>query len=231
VNGAQTYITLFGQEQKTTFSLKEFIWNIEGGIAAALFSAGVLLALFATSSLIPSMLQKGTIDLFISKPLSRSNILLGRYLGATSIVAFNIFYLVIGSWLVLSIKTGLWNSGFLLAGVMIVVTYMIMYSIMMFFGVLTSSSAFSLMVTFLVIIITPMLIARDRIYALLSSKVYGYLLDGLYYFLPKGGELGDMTQKLVRGVMIENWLPLWTSLLFAVFMFFMTQILFSRKNY
>lgn len=231
VDGARTYITIFGQQPHATFSLGELVHNMEGAIAAALFSAGILLALFATSALIPSMLQKGTIDLLIAKPISRGAILLSRYLGATAIVAFNIFYLVIGTWLVLSMKTGIWNPGFLLSGLMIVVMYMVLYSLMTLLGVLSGSSAFSLMVTFIVIVTSPLLIARDTIYAVLPDKVYGYIVDGLYYILPKVGEMGDITQKLVRGAAVTNWFPLWSSLIFGAAMILITYIIFKRKNF
>jgi ABC-type transport system involved in multi-copper enzyme maturation permease subunit len=231
VDGAKAYINVFGQQQRDIVSIKELVAAIEGGIAAALYSAGLLLALFATSSLIPSMLQKGSIDLLISKPLSRNQILMSRFLGASAIVAFNIMYLVLGTWLILSIKTGYWNLGFLLSGVLIIVTFMILYTMMAFFGVLTSSGPFSLMITFLIIVSSPLLIARDKIYALLSNKIYGYIIDGLYYFLPKSGELGDMTQKLVRGVEISSWFPLWSSIFFGFFVFWLTSLLFSKKNF
>jgi ABC-type transport system involved in multi-copper enzyme maturation permease subunit len=231
VDSAQTYISVFGKQHSETISIIELVRTLEGGISTALFSAGLLLALFATSNLIPSMLQKGTIDLFISKPISRFNILFGRYLGASAIVAFNIFYLVLGTWLVLSLKTGVWNPGFLLAGVLIVLTFMILFSLMMFLGVLTTSGAFSLMITFLIIVFSPFLIERDKIYALLSDKIYGYLLDGLYHFLPKVAELGNITQQIVRGMAVGSWLPLWTSLFFTLCMFIFSMLLFYRKNF
>lgn len=231
VNSAQTYISVFGQQHVETIPIGELVTTVEGGIAAALYSAGLLLALFATSSLIPSMLQKGTIDLLVSKPISRMKILTGRFLGASAIVAFNIFYLVLGVWLVLSLKTGVWNPGFLLGGGLIVVTFMILFSLMVLLGILTVSGPFSLMITFLIIVVNPFLIGRDQIYALLSHKIYGYLIDGLYHSLPKVAELGNMTQQLVRGVPVTSWLPLWTSLAFGAVIFYAALYIFSRKNF
>mgnify|MGYP005725418533 CR=1 FL=1 len=231
VNGADAYISLFGQEIDEMIHIEELIYNIESGVAAALFVAGLFLSLFATSSLVPSFLQKGTIDLMISKPLSRWQILTGRYLGAVAIVAFNIFYLVIFSWLILSLKTGVWNFGFLLAGAMIVVTFAIMYALMTFLGVMVRSGPFSLMLTYLVIFISPWLILRDKVYALLSSKFYGYLLDGLYHFLPKWAELSDITRLLAQGSEISSWFPLFTSLMFGAVMFTLSNVVFSRKNF
>ncbi len=231
VDGMKSSISIFGKDIEKITEVEEIIWGIEGGIAVMLFTAGIFMSLFATSSLIPNMLQPGYIDLFLTKPLSRFQILLGRFMGAVSIVAFNIFYLVIFSWIVMSVKTGLWNWGFLLAGLMIVITFAILFALVTFLGVVSRSSAFSLMMTYLILFFSPLLIQRDRIYALLSSKIYGYIVDGLYYILPKTAELGDMTQKLVRGVAVTSWMPLWTSLLFGGIIFVISGFIFQRKNF
>lgn len=231
VDAAESYVSIFGQEIDRAFHLDQVIVGIESAIAVALFTAGLFMSLFATSSLIPSFLDKGSIDLMISKPLSRLQILLGRYLGAVTIVAFNIFYLIIFSWLILSIKTGIWNFGFLLAGVMIVVTFAILFALMTLLSVIVRSGPFALMITYLILFFSPLLLQRDNIYALLSSKFYGYLLDGLYHFLPKTAELGRITEELVRGVSVYSWLPLGTSLGFGALMLAASALIFNRKNF
>lgn len=231
VDAAESYVSIFGQEIDRAFHLDEVIVGIESAIAVALFTAGLFMSLFATSSLIPSFLDKGSIDLMISKPLSRFQILLGRYLGAVAIVAFNIFYLILLSWLILSIKTGIWNFGYLLAGVMIVVTFAILFALMTFLSVMVRSGPFALMITYLILFFSPLLLQRDHIYALLSGKFYGYMLDGLYHFLPKTAELGRITEELVRGVSVFSWLPLGTSLGFGAIMFVASALIFNRKNF
>jgi ABC-type transport system involved in multi-copper enzyme maturation permease subunit len=231
VDGMKSSITLFGKEVPELLDIHQVLQGIESAVAVLLFTGGLFMSLFATSGLIPSLLQMGNIDLIISKPLSRWQILSGRFLGAVSIVAFNVFYLVIFSWLILSLKTGFWNWGFLLSGVMIVITYAILYALMVFLGIVTRSSAFSLMITYLILFFSPLLLQRDQIYALLAGKFYGYLLDGLYHFLPKTSELGNITRLLVQGESINSWTPLWTSLFFGIFMLVFSSILFKRKNF
>jgi len=231
VDGAQSSISLFGIETDQLVELSEVINVIEGAVAILLFTGGIFMSLFATSNLIPTLLQPGFIDLFISKPVSRTQILSGRIIGSVSIVAFNIFYLIFFTWIIMSLKTGLWNWGFLLAGLMIVFTFLILFSLMTFLSILTGSGPFSLMITYLVLFFSPLLIERNKIYALLTSKFYGYLVDGLYYFLPKTTELANMTQQLVRGISVSSWMPLWSSLLFAIFMISISNIIFLRKNF
>jgi hypothetical protein len=138
---------------------------------------------------------------------------------------------VVFSGLVLSIKTGLWNFGFLWSALIIVVTFAVLFSLMTFLSVISKNGPLSLMITYLILFLSPLLLARDQIYALLSSKYYGYLIDGFYYFLPKTAELGDMTQRIARNVEVNSWMPLWTSLLFAFFMLGLSGYIFKRKSF
>lgn len=231
VNGADAYMSLFGQEIDQQVDVQDVIYGIEAVIATFLFTFGCILALFATSSLVPSFLEKGNIDLMISKPLSRWQLLTGRFLGANMVVAFNVFYLIGGTWLILSLKAGIWNWGYLMAGVMIMLTFAIGFALMTLLSVMIRSGPFALMITYLVFTLNFLLIARDQIYALLSSSFYGYILDGLYHFLPKTTELGDITRQLVQGIEVTSWLPLFTSMMFGLLMFGLSTVIFSRKNF
>ncbi len=231
VDGVKSSVSFFGHPAGKLVNLDKLVIGLEGTIAVLLFTGGLFLSLFATSNQIPNFLQPGNIDLFISKPLSRGQLFVGRFLGAVLIVALNVFYLVLFVFLVLSFKTGIWNWGFLLSGLMIVITFAILYSLMAFLGLLTRSSAFSLMITYTILFFSPLLLQRDKIYALLSGKLYGLLLDGLYYFLPKTAELATLTEKLVANNTIPSFAPLCSSLLFGLFMFSVSLILFHRKNF
>lgn len=231
VDGLQSGVTLFGNDIPKQFNLTELVVGVQGVLSVLLFTAGIFLSLFATSSLMPTMLQSGFVDIFLSKPVSRFQIISGRFLGSTLIVALNIFYLVLFSGLVLAIKTGIWNWGFLGAGLIIVLSFTVLFSLMTVLSMVSKNGPLSLMVTYLILFFSPLLLARDQIYALLSSKYYGYLFDGLYYILPKTAELGELTQKIARGVEINSWMPLWSSLLFALCMFLVSAYIFQKKNF
>ena len=99
---------------------------------------GVLvLSIFATASFIPNTLEKGSIDVLLSKPVSRHQILLGRFLGSTLIVLVNVLWCVAGMWLILSVKTGYWNQGFLAVVVPITYSFIVMYTVMMVLGIIS----------------------------------------------------------------------------------------------
>jgi ABC-type transport system involved in multi-copper enzyme maturation permease subunit len=231
VDGAFTAVSVFGLEISGLEEIENIVINMQSFVTVLLFLGGIFISLFATSNLIPTLLQPGFIDLFISKPISRLEIITGRFLGSVAIVAFNVFYLIFGLWLIISLKTNMWNTGFLLAGVMITLTFTILYSLMTFLSLITRSGPFSLMITYTILFFSPLLVQRDQIYALLSAPFYGYVIDSLYYILPKAAELVDMTQKMVGGVTVANWMPLWSSLIFALFLFSLSSFVFIRKNF
>ncbi len=231
VDGAQSAVSVFGIQAPDLIELTTVILGVQSAVAVMLFTGGIFISLFATSNLIPTLLQPGFIDLFISKPISRVQILGGRFLGAISIVAFNIAYLIIGTWLIISIKSGIWTLGFLLGGIMIIVTFTIFFTLMTFLSLITRSGPFALMFTYLVIFFSPLLLQRDSIYALLSSPFYGHLIDTIYYVLPKIAELGAITQQLVNGSDVYSWMPLWSSLIFALVTYIASSIIFSKKNF
>ena len=232
VDGALRGIAVFGNEPgRINFNLGEFVRTIETGIATALFTGGLFLSIFATASLVPNMLQKGHVDWLLSKPISRTNLLIGRFAGALAIVSFNVFYLILGTWLILSIKTGVWHVPFLISGVLIVVIFAVLYAFMVLLGILVQNSAVAIMGAYLVIFFSPWLYQRDRIYALLSERIYQILLDGLYYLTPRTFEFGEIVTRSVLGQPVMAWEPVWHSVLIGLFFFGLAIYFFHKKDF
>ncbi|MEO8515026.1 MAG: ABC transporter permease subunit, partial [Ignavibacteria bacterium] len=61
---------------------KMLVKQVETGFFAISWNLIIFFSLISTASFIPSMLEKGTIDLLISKPISRPMILISKYIGA-----------------------------------------------------------------------------------------------------------------------------------------------------
>ncbi|NIR47702.1 ABC transporter permease subunit [candidate division KSB1 bacterium] len=233
VDGALAMMNVFGKDIETSrkFDISEMIVGIESVIATLVYNGGIFLAIFAAANLVPTMLEKGNIELLVSKPLSRPLILLCRFIGAQSIMVFNVTYLVGGSWLILSMKTGFWHWPYLYSIPMAIAAFAIMYTLMALIGVTTSSTGVSIMVAYVVLFFSPMLIEKDKIYAFLSSKVYYYLLEGLYHALPKTFELGQINRDLVMGKAIGDWSALWTSSFAGLVILSLTVFIFSKKDF
>src|SRR5258708_7372567 len=114
VEGALATVSIFGRSSGKANNLELLIRGVYGGIAAYLYVWGMVIAVFASSGLIPSVLEPGRIELLLSKPISRTHILLGRYAGNVLVVSCNITYLVLGVWLIFGFKTRILEGGFLI---------------------------------------------------------------------------------------------------------------------
>ena len=65
------------------------------------------------------MQDRGTIDLYLSRPVSRFKLLMSRYVAGLILAASNVIYLLGTIWLIVAWKTGVANPRFLLAGAII----------------------------------------------------------------------------------------------------------------
>jgi len=234
VSGGMAMVKLMGNDEQKEMAiekLRDGIIKIESGLAMAMYVGGIFLSIFATASLVPNMLEKGSVDLMLSRPFARWQLLLGRYLGGLSIVAINVAYLIGGAWLILSIKTEFWHVPFLLSGVLIILVFGVLFAIMTFVGVTARNSGVSIIAAYLVIFFSPLLLARDQIYALLSQKIYQWLLDGIYYLTPRTTEVGNITRALVMGESIASWAPLYQSLAVGAGFLLAAIYVFEKKDF
>src|SRR5512146_2031256 len=83
-----TQSIISGIETKTgsDFLIRNIISTLELMIISPLAGLGLLLAIFASSSFVPNMLEKGNIDILLSKPVSRQQLLWGKYIGGLLVV-------------------------------------------------------------------------------------------------------------------------------------------------
>lgn len=131
---------LYGAIDIGKFSVGGVVYTIEdtvvGGWGAALC---MLLGSIITAFFIPNMLRKGTIDLLLAKPIHRVSLLLYKFVGGLSFVFLSLVVLVVGVWLALGIRSGLWSVGFLLTILILTFQFAIFYAVATFIGVLTRS--------------------------------------------------------------------------------------------
>jgi len=230
IEGALSMVKIMGKDVNQP-DIQKALVTIQSIIASTVFTGGIFLSIFTTAGLIPAMLEKGYVELLISKPVSRSHIFISRYLGALSIMAFNVVYLILGSWLILSLKTGIWYLPYLYSIPMVIVAFAIVYALMSLVGVTSRSAGVTIMIAFTVFFLSQFLVQKDAIYAVLSSKVYYYLLEGLYHALPKTFEISKMNLDLVMGRGVESWRPLWTSGLSGSAMLGAALFIFNKRDF
>jgi ABC-type transport system involved in multi-copper enzyme maturation permease subunit len=230
VEGALATVSLFGKEMRSQ-EVTDIVRGVQGALAAFLYGFGLFLAVFASAGLIPTVFEPGRIELLLSKPVRRYHILLGRYLGNLLVIAFNMMYLVVSVWLILGIKTDIWTHQFLYSAGLTIFVFAVLLTIVLLIAVLSESAVLATMVTFGVMIAGLIVAQKSTIERLLTSEWSRDVVRVLYYALPKVWDLGNISRKLVTGVPIEDWMPVWSSALFGVVILGTGLLVFSRRNY
>jgi ABC-type transport system involved in multi-copper enzyme maturation permease subunit len=115
-----------------------------GGVGAAI---AMLLATIVTAFFIPNMLRKGTVDLLLSKPIHRATLLAYKYIGGLTFMFLTTLVTVVGVWLVLGIRSGLWSPNFLLSVFILTFEFAIFYAVSTLVAVLTRSPIVCILVS------------------------------------------------------------------------------------
>ena len=202
VDGALAGARIFGKPLEVggeSVSIDKIVLGFESGFSGFLFLVGTFLALFATAHLVPRLQEKGTIDLYLSRPVGRVPLLLSRYAGGLLLAAANLVYLIGTMWLLIVWKTRVLHPRFLLSGAVILFTIAVLMAFAFLIGVVTSSTGVSLMTTYAIFFFSAILVAHGKISAAVSTETAARIVDGLYWILPKTAELGAATVALVAG--------------------------------
>lgn len=234
VDGTLAAGTLFGRaiemhghapgiEQVVTTGLSVF--------AAMLYALGIFLAVFATGSQVPHLTRRGTVDLYLSRPVSRTHVLLGRFAGAVTLVAANLIFLCGGVFIIISLKTGVWNPRFFAAAAIIFAVFVSFLGFMYLVGVLSGSTPLSIMMPYAVYLISIPLAAHDHIAAAMDSRLAARVVQGLYWVLPKTAELGKETVELVLGKGSLSPVLLGSTMAFGAVCLVLAIVAFNRKNF
>ncbi len=241
VDGALAGVKLFGQSVDVggnPVEIDKIVLGFESGFSGFLYLVGTFLALFATAHLVPRLQEKGTIDLYLSRPIGRVKLLLSRYAGGLLLAAANLAYLIGTMWLIIVWKTHVLHPRFLLAGAVILFAIAVLMAFAFLVGVVTSSTGVSLMGTYAIFFFAAILVAHDKFSAAVSTETAARVIDGLYWILPKTAELGQATVALVAGAEapgrladINHLAVFGSTALFGVAALSLASWLFSRKDF
>jgi ABC-2 type transport system permease protein len=231
VSGATATVAIFGRQTRANPDVERVVRGVYGVIATFLYTWGMFLAVFASAGLVPSVLEPGRIELLLSKPLSRTHILLGRFAGNVLVIALNTVYLVLGVWTILGVKTGIWSPTFLIAIATTTFIFAVLLAVVVLIGVTLESAAAATMISVALMIISPILAQTSLMMRLLSSEWSRNVWRVLYYSLPKVYEIGKMTLDAIQSRTFAGFAPIWSSALFGVVMLGAALVIFARRDF
>ena len=241
VDGALAGAKLFGKEVEmggSEISIEKLVLGFETGFSGFLYVFCTFLAIFATAHLVPRMQEKGTIDLYLARPVSRVRLLLSRYLAGLILAGSNVVYLMGSIWVIVAWKTGVWNTRFLLAGSIIFLVIAVLLAFAFLVGVFTSSTAVSIMATYGIFFFGLMLAAHDKFAAAVSKQWQANVIETLYWVFPKTAELLTAVVAFVGGEQLPERIvrtlapaPFLTTAAFGVGCLILASFLFTRKEF
>lgn len=210
--------------------LEEIVFGAQAFVAGAAYWIGILLALFATGGLVAALTERGQVDVILTKPMSRSQVLAGRLLAVMVVILVLATYLFGAVWLTMSIKSGIWNPRFLLAIGVVFGMFAVVYSVVTLVGVWSGSGPLSFIVTLGVLFISLILSIpglADQIRRPWRSLVVG--ADAVF---PKFADVGvSVVPQLATAQPVATLTPFLTSLLFGAVCYGLAFVLFARKDF
>jgi ABC-type transport system involved in multi-copper enzyme maturation permease subunit len=231
VQGAVSFMGIQSMSRRI-YDVEKFVRVSYSWVSIALYIWGTFLAVFASSGLVPSVLEAGRISLLLSKPLSRTMLLTGRFAGNFLIVALNHIYLIGCVWIIIGLKTHLWEPRFLLAIPVSLFMFAVLLCVVLLIGVVFESAALSVMGPVALMLISAILAQRDVVVRLLSSEWSRQLWTALYSIVPKFYDLGAaMRQVILLDRQADWWMPLWTSAIFGVAALSGAVLVFRKRDF
>jgi ABC-type transport system involved in multi-copper enzyme maturation permease subunit len=124
-----------------TMSLREGVFLFQNYVIGG-FGAWIvlLISVIVTAGFVPNMMQKGTVDLYIAKPIGRAQLLIYKYFGGLTFFFIIISFLIFFTWLIYALRYGFWNPQLLLAIPLMTFYFGILYAISVLFATLTRST-------------------------------------------------------------------------------------------
>lgn len=119
------------------------------GIKIWLAWAATILALVSTAGMIPDLVAGGSIDMMLSKPISRGRLFLTRWCTGLLFAALQALIFTTACFLVIGIRGGAWEPSLFLAVPVLVIFYSYLFCICGLVGLLTRSTIAALIVTML----------------------------------------------------------------------------------
>jgi len=110
------------------------------------FGLGVMIvfvAIIVTSPMIPDTFRSGALHLMLSKPISRSWLFLAKFAGGCIFVSLNLAYVLVGLFLIVGLRFGIWNGGLLACIPLLLFVFVIFYAVSALAGLIWGNAIVS----------------------------------------------------------------------------------------
>ncbi|MGE3817988.1 MAG: transcriptional regulator [Isosphaeraceae bacterium] len=162
-------------------------------------TAGLLLALVWTAGFLPAFLAPRSATVLLAKPVPRRILFLGQFVGVLTFVLAQTTVLIVGTWMALGVRTGVWSPAYLLCIPLLLLQFAIFFSISALIASHLRGTAACILGTILFwILCWGMNYGRHALVALpklspsaaSTAPMLGWVVEAGYWLLPKPADLG-----------------------------------------
>jgi hypothetical protein len=134
----------------------------------------VLLGLVSTAGIFPDLISSGSIDLYVSRPISRWRLFLTEYAGGLVFVALQVTVFSAASFLVIGFRGGSWEAGVFLAIPLVTCIFSFLFSLCVLLGIATRSTVAALLLTLMFwLMLFGLSVTDDFILSIKTMKKHG----------------------------------------------------------
>lgn len=191
----------------------------------------LLLSIFAAVPLVVAALEKGWVELTLTKGVARWKVLLGCYFSGLTLYAATlcVAMLPIATWL--WVKTGVGFKPLLVAILIESLGFASLMALATWASLSRTGAALPIMLAVFMYLFTPVLANRQQmLFQLITSPGWQGVFNWAYRILPKPSEIMGSATNYIQFGTISNWFPFWTTAVFTVAMLGLTIWMLHRKN-
>lgn len=119
------------------------------GIGLWLTWIATILALVSTAGLFPDMISSGSIELMLSKPISRLRLFCTKAIAGMMFVGLQVTVFTTGAFIVIGARGGAWEPGLFIAIPIVLLFFSYLYCVCILLGLLTRSTITAMLLTML----------------------------------------------------------------------------------
>lgn len=198
----------------------------------ALFYPSIIIGVFVTASIIPTMLERGLIELYLSKPISRLTLLGSKLLGGIVLYGGLMSTILIAVWCVVGIYSGVWNPDFLLLIPTTIFCFAAVFCFTSLMALLTRSAAVGIMVVYVMLALSALLYSREStFYTFITSDFGRSIVDAFYWVFPHIEGMLDNLSLFLNGESTDPFIPIAQICAFLVVNLASCLLVFKRKEF
>ncbi|MER2566328.1 MAG: ABC transporter permease subunit [Myxococcaceae bacterium] len=204
VDGALAGSKLFGSLLSDEIvSADRVLAGVYLGAAYAAFYGGALFLAVACSDFAPELLAPGRIELLLSLPIARWQLLFGTYFGVLVITALGVVYGAAGLSVLLGVKTGLWSVTLLLGSLVGLSGFAAIYAVMVCVTFFVRSAAVSGAAGIATLVLGVLASYRESLMTLMEPGVGRTLFSWVMLPLPRLGTLATISARIAAEQALE----------------------------